>query len=83
MHGLLVNPEPNPVCRDKLIPAEQSGEYFGIYDICGKGASLAGTSLVALISQISGSVNTGVGALPVTFLLGVVFFLMTEKWPDP
>ncbi|MGM9605724.1 MAG: MFS transporter, partial [Faecousia sp.] len=67
----------------KLIPAEQSGEYFGIYDICGKGASLVGTSLVALVSQISGSVNTGVGALAVMFLLGVVFFLMTEKWPDP
>lgn len=66
----------------KLIPAEQSGEYFGIYDICGKGASLVGTSLVALVSQISGSVNTGVGALAVMFLLGVVFFLMTEKWPN-
>ena len=67
----------------RLIPAEQSGEYFGIYDICGKGASLVGTSLVALVSQISGSVNTGVGALAVMFLLGAVFFLMTEKWPDP
>ena len=66
----------------KLIPAEQSGEYFGIYDICGKGASLVGTSLVALVSQISGSVNTGVGALAVMFLLGAVFFLMTEKWAD-
>lgn len=66
----------------KLIPAEQSGEYFGIYDICGKGASLVGTSLVALVNQISGSVNTGVGALAVMFLLGAVFFLMTEKWAD-
>jgi UMF1 family MFS transporter len=27
----------------KIIPAEKSGEYFGIYDICGKGASFLGT----------------------------------------
>ena len=26
----------------KIIPAEKSGEYFGIYDICGKGASFMG-----------------------------------------
>ena len=27
----------------KIIPAEQSGEYFGLMDICGKGASFLGT----------------------------------------
>lgn len=31
----------------KIIPAEKSGEFFGIYDICGKGASVIGTALVS------------------------------------
>ena len=51
----------------KIIPAEKSGEYFGIYDICGKGASFMGTILVSAVSQITGSVNLGVGALSVMF----------------
>ena len=51
----------------KIIPADKSGEYFGIYDICGKGAAFAGTMVVSLISQLSGSVNLGVGALSVMF----------------
>ena len=33
----------------KIIPAEKSGEYFGIYDICGKGASVIGTALVSVL----------------------------------
>ena len=28
----------------KIIPPERSGEYFGLMDICGKGASFLGTS---------------------------------------
>ena len=41
----------------KIIPAERSGEYFGIYDICGKGASFLGTTLVSAISQLTGNMN--------------------------
>ena len=38
----------------KIIPAEKAGEYFGIYDICGKGAAILGTTLVSVMSQITG-----------------------------
>lgn len=65
----------------KIIPADKSGEYFGIYDICGKGAAFAGTMVVSLISQLSGSVNLGVGALSVMFLIGIFFFLKADKTP--
>ena len=41
----------------KIIPAEKSGEFFGIYDICGKGASVIGTALVSFLSQATGSIN--------------------------
>lgn len=58
----------------KIIPAEKSGEYFGIYDICGKGASVIGTALVSFLSQMTGSINIGVSALSVMFLIGLVLF---------
>ena len=32
----------------KIIPAEKSGEYFGLFDICGKGASFLGTMIVSV-----------------------------------
>ena len=63
----------------KIIPADKSGEYFGLYDICGKGASFAGTMLVSIISQLSGSVNIGVGALSVMFLAGMLLFLKADR----
>lgn len=63
----------------KIIPPQRSGEYFGIYDICGKGASLLGTTLVSVVTQLTDRVNFGVGALSVMFLLGGFFFWRTEK----
>ena len=63
----------------KIIPQEKSGEYFGIYDIFGKGASFAGTMVVGLVTQISGSQNIGVGVLSVMFPLGLVFFAVSAK----
>lgn len=61
----------------KLIPPEKSGEYFGLYDICGKGASFFGTTIVSIISQMTGSMNLGVGALAFLFVVGIVCFLYT------
>ena len=58
----------------KIIPAEKSGEYFGLYDICGKGASVLGTALVSFLSQITGQINIGVSALSVMFLIGLILF---------
>lgn len=63
----------------KNIPSEKAGEYFGIYDICGKGASFMGTVLVSLVSQLTGNTNFGVGALSVMFLLGALFFLKANN----
>ena len=63
----------------KIIPAEKSGEYFGIYDICGKGASIFGTAFVSVLSQITGNVNIGVSALSVFFLVGFILFRKAVK----
>ena len=63
----------------RIIPPEKSGEYFGIMDICGKGASFMGTMIVSLVSQLTGNVNYGVGAISVTFIIGFILFRMSVR----
>ena len=58
----------------KIIPPEKSGEYFGLFDICGKGASFLGTMIVSLGTQLTGNANVGVGSLLMLFILGFILF---------
>lgn len=58
----------------KIIPANESGRYFGIYDIFGKGASFFGTMTVALVSQITGKQQIGIGFLLIFFIVGFILF---------
>ncbi len=58
----------------KIIPPEKAGEYFGLFDICGKGASFVGTTLVGVVSQVTGSINLGVAVIGVLFVIGLVLF---------
>lgn len=63
----------------RIIPAKQSGEYFGLLDICGKGASFMGTAVVSFISQLTGNVNMGVGMIAIMFLIGICLFWVSVK----
>ena len=75
----------------KIIPPENSGEYFGLMDICGKGADAMGPALFALVSGLMGSrtvtvfgaqlkgQNLGVGFLTVLFAIGYVLFDKADK----
>lgn len=63
----------------KIIPPQKSGEYFGLFDICGKGASFMGTTLVGLISQLTGHINYGVAMISVMFVIGFYFFQKAAK----
>lgn len=63
----------------KIIPANKSGEYFGLMDICGKGASFLGTTIVSIVSQLTGNVNKGVGVLSIMFLLGMFLFKLSTS----
>ncbi|NLT57495.1 MAG: MFS transporter [Clostridiales bacterium] len=58
----------------RIIPKEKCGEYFGFYDIFGKGASFMGTSLVGLFTHLFGSSRAGVAVLPLLFTVG--YFLL-------
>ena len=74
----------------KIIPAERSGEYFGLMDICGKGASFLGTTLVAVVSQATAGVtlnvfgmelqneSLAVGTLVILFVIGFVLFCKVD-----
>lgn len=59
----------------KIIPEENSGEYFGLMDICGKGASFVGTTIVSIVSQLTGNISMGVGMIAILFCIGIVIFL--------
>ncbi len=58
----------------KIIPPEKSGEFFGIFDICGKGAAFMGTALVGILAQLTGHMNLGIAAISIMFLTGLVLF---------
>ncbi len=63
----------------RIIPKENAAEYFGFYDIFGKGAAFMGTLLVGVASQVSGSSRTGVGLLAILFLIGFFLFRKADR----
>ena len=71
----------------KIIPEEHSGEYFGLMDICGKGASFVGTTIVSAVSQLTGNISIGVGMIAILFCVGIVIFFkavsMTKSYEKP
>ncbi len=65
----------------KIIPPENSGEYFGIYDIFAKGASFLGSAVIAWVKLAGGTINIAVASLAVFFALGFVFLRLSDKQP--
>ena len=67
----------------KIIPPENSGEYFGIYDIFSKGASFLGSALISVVMFIpGGNINIAVASLAIFFALGFVFLIISNKQPS-
>ena len=65
----------------RIIPAEQSGEYFGLLDICGKGAAFLGTTIVSTVTKLTNNMSLGVGMIAILFVIGFVLFRMAAKVP--
>ena len=63
----------------KIIPLQHSGEYFGLMDICGKGASFVGMLLVSAVTQLTGNESVGVGALVLMFAMGFALFCKADR----
>ncbi len=71
----------------KIIPADETGEYFGLYDIFGKSAAILGMGLIAVLSEIfplaeATWINICLIPLPVLFVTGLVLFLISMKLPN-
>ena len=70
----------------KIIPAERSGEFYGLMDIFGKGASFVGMTMVSVLSQLTAGMtvtvfgitlqneNLAVSSLIVLFVIGYILF---------
>ena len=75
----------------KIVPVNQSGEFFGLMDICGKGASFIGMALVGFINQITAGLevnvfglklqnsNLAVSVLVILFIIGYVLFCKADR----
>ena len=62
----------------KLIPPENSGEFFGFYDIFGKFAAVLGPALYALTKSITGRSSFSILSLVVLFL-AALFIMGTQR----
>lgn len=63
----------------KIIPKENSNEFFGFYNIFGKFAAIMGPFLVGLMTQLTGNVKNGVLSLILLFVLGVIFLMIERR----
>ena len=63
----------------KIIPPEKAGEFFGIFDICGKGAAFMGTALMGVFAQVTGNANGGVFILAIMFVIGFFVFVKADR----
>ncbi len=75
----------------KIIPAERSGEFFGLMDIFGKGASFVGLAMVSVVSQLTAGItvdilgirlqneNLAVGSLIILFVIGYILFCKADQ----
>ena len=60
----------------KLIPKENANEFYGFFDVFGKYASVMGTLLVSVITQLTGQANLGV--LSIAIILGIGLALLLK-----
>ena len=63
----------------KIIPAENAGEYFGIYDIFAKGASCLGSVVIAAVKLMGGTINVAIASMAFFFAAGFVFLRIADK----
>ena len=64
----------------RLIPKENSNEFYGFFDVFGKYASVMGSFLVAVITQVTGDASLGVLSIAALLLVGLILLV---KMPEP
>lgn len=66
----------------KIIPKEKSSEYFGFFDIFGKGAAFIGTTVIGVSTQLTGNSKTGIAILCLMFVAGLFLFRKSASIPE-
>ena len=54
----------------KLIPAKNSAEFFGFYNVFGKFAAIGGPLLLGIVGRLTGDTRWGVLSILILFLIG-------------
>ncbi|SFS85767.1 MFS transporter [Marininema halotolerans] len=62
----------------RLIPPQQSAEFFGLYGLSGKFASIFGPAAFGFLGQITGSSRYGIAALALFFLVGFIMLYVVD-----
>ncbi|NLJ89316.1 MAG: MFS transporter [Clostridiales bacterium] len=63
----------------KIIPKENSNEFFGFYNIFGKFAAIIGPALMALVTEVTGNARLSIFSIIPLFVFGLIIFLTLPK----
>ena len=63
----------------RIIPKEKSNEYFGLMDIFGKGAAFVGTTMMGVVTQLTGHSRYGVVGIAAMFVGGFLVYLWHRR----
>ena len=63
----------------KMVPKEQSNEYFGLFDIFGKFADFFGPMIMSASAVLLGSSTYGILALAALFVLGYLLVTFSQR----
>ncbi len=63
----------------KIIPKENSNEFFGFYNIFGKFAAIIGPTVMSLTTTITGDAKLSILAIIPLFIIGLFIFLSLPK----
>ena len=64
----------------KLVPKDESSEYFGFFDVFGKFADFFGPLILAACAYFLHSSKYGVLSLIVLFVIGFILITISEKY---
>ena len=67
----------------RFVPPDQSGEFFGFFNMLGRFAAIIGPSLVAITGLLTGSSRLGILSVAAVLIIGMVLLgFVRESEPD-
>lgn len=61
----------------RMVPKDRTGEFFGIMDVFGKGATILGTLVIAILTMTSNDIRMLGFVLLIMFILGLLFLIQS------